>query len=90
MRSVYAERRAGGGRLNTGQVFRHVRGAETLRRAAEAARWDVPKPGPGFGRGIAGGATAARPGRLHCQGRGGRTGPRLSSSVPDTGVGFYS
>src|SRR5262249_61264218 len=37
----------------TGQVFRHVRGEETLRRAAEAAGWDTPKPGPGFGRGIA-------------------------------------
>src|SRR5712691_281021 len=35
----------------TGQVFRHVRGAETLRRAAAAARWDTPKPGPRFGRG---------------------------------------
>ena len=37
----------------TGQLFRHVRGEETLRRAAEAAGWNTPKPGPGFGRGIA-------------------------------------
>jgi len=37
----------------TGQVFRHVRGEETLRRAAAGARWDAPKPGRHFGRGIA-------------------------------------
>src|SRR5437867_3291476 len=45
----------------TGQVFRHVRGEETLRRAAEAAGWDTPKPGPGFGRGTALGQRPERP-----------------------------
>src|SRR5437867_5022256 len=45
----------------TGQLFRHVRGAETLRRAAEAAGWDTPKPGPGFGRGTALGQRPERP-----------------------------
>jgi CO/xanthine dehydrogenase Mo-binding subunit len=75
----------------TGQVFRHVRGAETLRRAAEAASWDAPKPGPGFGRGIAlgqrpqGRAVSVARVAVDAQGR-----VTLASSVPDTGVGFYS
>src|SRR5205807_4318774 len=75
----------------TGQLFRHVRGAETLRRAAEAAGWDTPRPGPGFGRGIAlgqrpqGRAVSIARVAVDAQGRA-----TLSSSVPDTGVGFYS
>ena len=75
----------------TGQVFRHVRGAETLRRAAEAAGWETPKPGPGFGRGIALGqrpqGRAVSMARVAVDAQGCVT---LSSSVPDTGVGFYS
>src|SRR2546427_688782 len=75
----------------TGQVFRHVRGAETLRRAAEAARWDTPKPGPRFGRGIALGqrpqGRAVSVARVTVDAQGHVT---LGSSVPDTGVGFYS
>src|SRR5262249_62326088 len=75
----------------TGQFFRHVRGQETLRRAAEAASWDAPKPGPYFGRGIAlgqrpqGRAVSIARVAVDAQGRA-----TLSSSVPDTGVGFYS
>src|SRR6266487_3052070 len=75
----------------TGQVFRHVRGAETLRRAAEAAGWEAPKPGPYFGRGIAlgqrpqGRAVSVARVAVDAQGR-----VTLASSVPDTGVGFYS
>jgi CO/xanthine dehydrogenase Mo-binding subunit len=75
----------------TGQFFRHVRGAETLRRAAEAADWGTPKPGQGFGRGIAlgqrpqGRAVSIARVTVDAQGRA-----TLSSSVPDTGVGFYS
>src|SRR3989442_9519960 len=75
----------------TGQFFRHVRGEETLRRAAEAAGWDTPKPGPGFGRGIAlgqrpqGRAVSVARVTVDAQGRA-----TLASSVPDTGVGFYS
>src|SRR5216684_2682955 len=74
----------------TGQVFRHVRGAETLRRAAEAAGWETPKPGPGFGRGIAlgqrpqGRAVSIARVAVDAQGRA-----TLASSVPDTGVVFY-
>jgi CO/xanthine dehydrogenase Mo-binding subunit len=75
----------------TGQVFRHVRGAETLWRAAEAAGWETPKPGPGFGRGIALGqrpqGRAVSIARVAVDEHGHAT---LSSSVPDTGVGFYS
>jgi len=75
----------------TGQVFRHVRGEETLRRAAEAARWDAPKPGPYFGRGIALGqrpqGRAVSVARVVVDAQGHVT---LCSSVPDTGVGFYS
>jgi CO/xanthine dehydrogenase Mo-binding subunit len=75
----------------TGQVFRHVRGEETLRRAAAAARWDVPKPGPRFGRGIALGqrpqGRAVSVARVMVDAQGHVT---LCSSVPDTGVGFYS
>ena len=75
----------------TGQVFRHVRGAETLRRAAEAAGWEAPKPGPYWGRGIAlgqrpqGRAVSIARVTVDAQGRA-----TLASSVPDTGVGFYS
>src|SRR2546428_6603580 len=75
----------------TGQVFRHVRGAETLRRAAEAARWDAPKPGPDFGRGIAlgqrpqGRAVSIARAAEDAQGRA-----TLPSSLPDTAMGFYS
>jgi CO/xanthine dehydrogenase Mo-binding subunit len=75
----------------TGQVFRPVRGEETLRRAAEAARWEAPKPGPYFGRGIAlgqrpqGRAVSIARVAVDAQGRA-----TLLSSVPDTGVGFYS
>ena len=68
-----------------------MRGEETLRRAAEAARWEAPKPGPYFGRGIAlgqrpqGRAVSIARVAVDAQGRA-----TLSSSVPDTGVGFYS
>jgi len=74
----------------TGQFFRHVRGEETLRRAAEAANWGAPLP-PGFGRGIALGqrpqGRAISIARVAMDAHGRVT---LSSSVPDTGVGFYS
>ena len=74
----------------TGQFFRHVRGEETLRRAAEAANWGAPLP-PGFGRGIALGqrpqGRAISIARVAIDAHGRVT---LSSSVPDTGVGFYS
>ena len=74
----------------TGQLFRHVRGEETLRRAAEAANWGAPLP-PGFGRGIALGqrpqGRAISIARVAMDAHGRVT---LSSSVPDTGVGFYS
>ena len=75
----------------TGQFFRHVRGEETLRRAAETANWGAPKPGSGFGRGIALGqrpqGRAISTARVTVDEHGRAT---LSSSVPDTGVGFYS
>src|SRR5262249_30194490 len=75
----------------TGQVFRHVRGEETLRRAAEAAGWETPKPGPYFGRGI---ALGQRPqGRAVSIARLTADAQRhvsLVSSAPDHGVGFYS
>jgi CO/xanthine dehydrogenase Mo-binding subunit len=74
----------------TGQFFRHVRGEETLRRAAETANWGAPKPS-GFGRGIALGqrpqGRAISIARVAVDEHGRAT---LSSSVPDTGVGFYS
>ena len=74
----------------TGQFFRHVRGEETLRRAAETANWGAPKS-PGFGRGIALGqrpqGQAVSIARVAVDEHGRAT---LSSSVPDTGVGFYS
>jgi CO/xanthine dehydrogenase Mo-binding subunit len=71
----------------TGQVFRHVRGAETLRRTAEAANWVAPKPRPGCGRGIAVGqrpqGRAVSMARVTVDSQGHVT---LGSSVPDTGV----
>jgi CO/xanthine dehydrogenase Mo-binding subunit len=75
----------------TGQVFRHVRSEETLRAAADTSHWDDAKPGPRFGRGI---AIGQRPqgqsvftARVSMD-RDGRA--TLYSSVPDTGVGFYT
>src|SRR5438445_7898709 len=75
----------------TGQVFQHVRGEATLRRAAEAARWEAPKPGPSFGRGIALGqrpqGRAVSVARVVVDAQGHVT---LGSAVRDSGVGFYS
>ena len=75
----------------TGQFFRHVRSEETLRAAADAANWDGAKPGPCFGRGIAIGqrpqGQAIFTARVSMDQDGGVT---LYSSVPDTGVGFYT
>ena len=75
----------------TGQFFRHVRSEETLRAAADAAHWDGAKPGPCFGRGIAIGqrpqGQAVFTARVSMDQGGGVT---LYSSVPDTGVGFYT
>src|SRR5437879_7974313 len=75
----------------SGSFSPRSRPAETLRRATEAARWEAPKPGPGFGRGIAlgqrpqGRAVSVARVAVDAQGRA-----TLASSVPDTGVGFYS
>ena len=75
----------------TGQLFHHVRGEETLRRAAEASNWGAPKRGPYFGRGMALGQRPAA---------GATTVARVSldenarailySPVPDTGVGAHT
>lgn len=75
----------------TGQFFHHVRGEETLRRAAEAANWGGPKAGPHVGRGIALGqrpqGQAVFIARVDVDENGRAT---LYSTVPDTGVGFYT
>src|SRR5439155_24651901 len=75
----------------SGQGVRHVRGAETVGRAAAAAGGAAPKPGPGLGRGLALGqrprGRAVAVARVAVRARGRVT---LASSVPDTGVGFYS
>ena len=75
----------------TGQTFQQVRAQETLQRAAHEGQWGEAKPGPNFGRGI---AIGQRPqGRAVSIARVGmdETGrATLYSSVPDTGVGFYT
>ena len=80
-----------GDESGTGQSFNHLRGEETLRRAAEEAGWDSPKRGPNFGRGIAFGqrpqGQAVFIARVGMDETGQAT---IYSSVPDTGVGFYT
>jgi carbon-monoxide dehydrogenase large subunit len=80
-----------GDESGTGQSFHHLRGEETLRRAAEEAGWDSPKQGPNFGRGIALGqrpqGQAVFIARVGMDETGQAT---IYSSVPDTGVGFYT
>ena len=75
----------------TGQFFQHVRGEETLRRAAEAADWGGPKAGPYVGRGMALGqrpqGQAVFTAKVELDESGRAT---LYSTVPDTGVGFYT
>ena len=75
----------------TGQAFSHLRGEETLRRAAETADWGGTKAGTHTGRGI---ALGQRPqGQAVFQARVGMDEfgrATIYSSVPDTGVGFYT
>ena len=75
----------------TGQSFRHLHGEETLRRAADSANWGAVKEGPHFGRGMALGqrpqGQAVFVGRVILDENGQAT---VFSSVPDTGVGFYT
>ena len=72
----------------TGQLFRHVRAEETLRKAAETADWGAPKKGPYWGRGIAIGQRPAAGSisyrRVILDENAKAT---LYSPVPDTGVG---
>jgi carbon-monoxide dehydrogenase large subunit len=75
----------------TGQFFRHVRSEETLRAAADAAHWDDAKPGPRYGRGIAIGQRPQGQSVFTARVSMDRDGQAtLYSSVPDTGVGFYT
>lgn len=75
----------------TGQRFRDLRGEETLRRAADSADWGAVKKTGHFGRGIALGqrpqGQAVFVGRVTIDESGRAT---VFSSVPDTGVGFYT
>ena len=80
-----------GDTAGTGEKYLHVRGEETLRRAAESANWGGLKAGPNFGRGISFGqrpqGRAVFTGRVSMDEEGQAT---VSSTVPDTGVGFYT
>ncbi len=75
----------------TGQRFRHLHGEETLRRAAEVSRWSAPKANLRIGRGMALGqrpqGTAVFNAKVNVDETGQAT---ILSSVPDTGVGFYT
>ena len=75
----------------TGQRFLHLHGEETLRRAAEAGGWSTPKSGPHVGRGMALGqrpqGRAVFNAKVNVAEDGRAT---VSSSVPDTGVGFHT
>ena len=80
-----------GDTAGTGEKYLHVRGEETLRTAAESANWGGPKTGPNFGRGISFGqrpqGRAVFTGRVSMDEEGRAT---VSSTTPDTGVGFYT
>ncbi|MCH8280245.1 MAG: xanthine dehydrogenase family protein molybdopterin-binding subunit [Chloroflexi bacterium] len=75
----------------TGQAFSHLRGEETLRRAADSAGWSEPKAGVHTGRGIALGqrpqGQAVFTVKVGMDENGRAT---IYTSVPDTGVGFYT
>ena len=75
----------------TGQRFHHLHGEETLRRAAEAGGWSAPKAGTRVGRGMALGqrpqGQAVFNAKVSMDEDGRAT---IFSSVPDTGVGFYT
>ena len=75
----------------TGQRFRHLHGEETLRRAAEESSWNAPKANLRIGRGMALGqrpqGTAVFNAKVNVDETGQAT---ILSSVPDTGVGFYT
>ena len=75
----------------TGQTFQHLHGEETLRRAAEAGGWNVPKGGPNVGRGLALGQRPQGQAVFNAKVRVDKDGrATVLSSVPDTGVGFYT
>ena len=80
-----------GDRSGTGQRFRDIRGEETLRRAADSADWGSVKKAGHFGRGMALGqrpqGQAVFVGQVTMDESGRAT---VFSSVPDTGVGFYT
>ena len=60
----------------TGQLFRHVRGAGDVEESGRGRRLGDPQARTGFWPGHRPGTAAARTGRLHCQSRGRRPGPR--------------
>lgn len=75
----------------TGQRFSHLHGEETLRKAAEAGGWNAPKHGPHIGRGMALGQRPQGQAVFNAKVNVDETGrATISSSVPDTGVGFYT
>ena len=75
----------------TGQQFQHLHGEETLRRAAETGGWGAPKAGPHVGRGIALGQRPQGQAVFNAEVNVDENGrATIFSSVPDTGVGFYT
>ena len=75
----------------TGQQFNHLHGEETLRRAAEAGGWGVPKDGPHIGRGMALGQRPQGQAVFNVKVSVDENGrATVHTSVPDTGVGFHT
>ena len=75
----------------TGRRYKHVRGEETLRAAAEAANWGSPKAGPYIGRGISLGQRPQEQGVFAATvSIDENARATLYSLVPDTGTGAHT